>query len=91
MTAQTDYFCVQFSELGNSIAYKMYNNVGRENRKYIFLFLHIIKKRKSSIFLKSCAGIPTTLNVIDTKKCSSSSRFGNIGFNLLYAYFDIIK
>ena len=40
MTAQTDYFCVQFSELGNSIAYKIYNNVGRENRKYIFLFLH---------------------------------------------------
>ena len=41
MTAQTDYFCVQFSELGNSIAYKMYNNVGRENRKYIFLFFGI--------------------------------------------------
>jgi len=41
MTAQTDYFCVQFSELGNSIAYKMYNNVGRENRKYVFLFFGI--------------------------------------------------
>ena len=52
MTAQTDYFCVQFSELGNSIAYKMYNNVGRENRKYIFSFVTYNKEKKKLHFLK---------------------------------------
>ena len=54
-------------------------------------FLHIIKKRKSSIFLKSFAWIPTKSNEIETKTFLSSSRFGNIGFNLPYTYFNIVE